>query len=130
MVHEINPHTGMPVANTTEALGLGVNEGLGVYFGQPPRAALDLRTTMTQLIVGWVGAAGFDVGGMRDSMADLLLPAPLNGDGEKVSAATLKAVAKRVLLSHMRLGFCTTTHNPQQISFLIHADQALFKPSH
>ena len=38
-------------------------------------------------------------------MADLLLPVPLYGNGEKISASTLKAVAKRVLLSHYRLGF-------------------------
>ena len=27
-----NPHTGLPVANVTEALGLAVNEGLGAYL--------------------------------------------------------------------------------------------------
>eukprot|EP01047_Picozoa_sp_COSAG01_P064333 COSAG01_NODE_8495_length_2765_cov_31.726182_5_plen_121_part_00 len=47
---------------------------------------------------------GFDVGGIHDSMDDLL-GADAYGNGEKVSAATLKAIAKRVLLSHMRLGF-------------------------
>lgn len=80
MVKEISPHTGQPVVNRTEALGLAVNEGLGAYFG-------------------------YDVGDFRNSMADLLLPAPLYGNGEKVSADRLKAVAQRVLLSHFRLGF-------------------------
>ena len=37
-------------------------------------------------------------------MTDLLGP-DINGNGEKVSAATLRSAAKRVLLSHMRLGF-------------------------
>jgi hypothetical protein len=36
---------------------------------------------------------------------DDLLGADAYGNGEKVSAATLKAIARRVLLSHMRLGF-------------------------
>jgi hypothetical protein len=31
MKGEVNPHSGQKVANTTEALGLAVNEGLGVY---------------------------------------------------------------------------------------------------
>ena len=79
MKGEISPHTGKPVANNTEALGLAVNSGLGAYFGY------------------WVSP-------FRDSMADLLGPAEY-GNGETISAATLKAVAKRVLLSHFRLGF-------------------------
>lgn len=74
-----SPHTGNPVANVTEALGLAVNEGLGAYFG-------------------------YDVGGMRAAMTDLL-GADEYGNGEKVSVETLKAVAQRVLLSHFRLGF-------------------------
>ena len=79
MKGEISPHTGKPVINNTEALGLAVNSGLGAYFGY------------------WVSP-------FRDSMADLLGPAEY-GNGETISAATLKAVAKRVLLSHFRLGF-------------------------
>lgn len=74
-----NPHTGQPVANVTEALGLAVNEGLGAYFG-------------------------YDVGGMRAAMTDLL-GADENGNGEKITAETLRAAAQRVLLSHFRLGF-------------------------
>jgi beta-glucosidase-like glycosyl hydrolase len=36
MVNEISPHTGKPVVNKTEALGLAVNEGLGAVSSSNP----------------------------------------------------------------------------------------------
>ena len=75
----ISPRTGQRIANATEALGNAVNAGLGTYYGY------------------WVST-------FKASMFDLIGEA-VNGNGEHISAATLKAAAKRILISHMRLGF-------------------------
>ena len=82
MVGAISPRTGKQIVNFTEAFGNAVNAGLGTYYGY------------------WVTP-------FRTAMADLL-GAGVDGNGEHVSAATLKAAAKRLLISHFRLGFYDT----------------------
>lgn len=82
MVGAISPRTGEPIVNFTEAFGNAVNAGLGTYYGY------------------WVTP-------FRTAMVDLL-GASVDGNGEHISAATLKAAAKRLLISHFRLGFYDT----------------------
>ena len=81
-ISDLIPTTTCMQVNFTEAFGNAVNAGLGTYYGY------------------WVTA-------FRTSMADLL-GAAVDGNGEHISAATLKAAAKRILISHFRLGFYDT----------------------
>ena len=82
MVGAVSPRTGEKIVNFTEAFGNAVNAGLGTYYGY------------------WVTP-------FRAAMVDLL-GSGVYGNGEHISAATLKAAAKRMLISHFRLGFYDT----------------------